>query len=320
MEKDQESANDNRGQKSEDEESEEIEEVLEGVVSQDDESEGSAEPLMVLQSQNSDLSDQEFTTELPENSIIHKKQDVEQQIIDKVELGQHDTLQSIVDPVISDEDDSDRLESGNILTKTNLREVVSDTEISEIAMQEPASDREILVGNTDQEILVGDTDTRDDESQDNINSVSDDNELNVSLDNYMAFPASIQKNSAAALYVAHIESTVPSVTMDRSFDTDEVLKAVYDRESVVSDIFEPSQPEMETSKQPGYSRYDALRSKYTRPRPPPYRPDDPKLTYLPARGVRSYAPFLKSSPLAELYLDNEQVSVHIQQITVGVHT
>ncbi|XP_060578720.1 uncharacterized protein LOC132735747 isoform X2 [Ruditapes philippinarum] len=321
MDKDREDTNgSDKGQGSEDEESEEIEEVLEGVVTQDEDSGTSEEPMMVLE-QKTESPDQvkeesfnkslSFSTEESESSTIDEKQyqedkeiTLEDKEIDLGHSGQHDTLQSADDPIISDEDDSDRMEQENKLTKSNLKEVVSDMEISEIVMQDPPSDREIVEGEEDQ---------KDDESDRNsyIHSVSDDTELNVSADNYMDFPTTMQKrsfDSGTLQSGAYARLTpVPSSTPNKSVDTDDIINAVYDRESVVSDIFEPNTDDVEEpSTELKFSRYDSLRSKYTRPRPPPHRSEDPSLTYLPARGVRSYAPFLQSSPLAGLYMGYEQ--------------
>ena len=320
MDKDQVDTNESdKGQGSEDEESEEIEEVLEGAIIQDEDSGASEEPMMNLEHKSEDLVQDEstgkslsYSTEESESSTIDEKQyhedkeiKLEDKEIDLSHSGQHDTLQSVDDPIISDEDDSDRMELANKLTKSNLRDVVSDTEISEIIMQDPPSDREILEGEEIQ---------KDDESDRNsyIHSVSDDTELNISVDNYMEFPTAMQKTSVDS--GPQLESgayarltPLPSSTPDKSVDTDDIINAVYDRESVVSDIFEPTTGDVQPSSELSFSRYDSLRSKYTRPRPPPRRPEDPSLTSLPARGVRSYAPFLKSSPLAGMYMGYEQV-------------
>lgn len=308
-----------KGQGSEDEESEEIEEVLDRFESGDEESGdngeealvepqngGGEEALMLMQHQNENIGvipEEESLeredngvvlplvgslsgaigeipdmAEVSDSSTIHEKQDSEQQELEPCDLGQHDTLQSIEDPLISDDDDSYSMGLDTKLTKSNLKKVVSDTDISEIVMQDAASDREVL-----------DNAGGKDEAND---VVSDDNESNVSMDNYMEFP---------------------TVIHNRPIHTDYVMDAAYDGESVVSDIFEPNGTEQGPSQEAGYSRYDTLRSKYTRPRLQPHWPDDPTLTYLPARGVRSYAPFLKSSPLAGMYMDNEQVSNYLQK-------
>lgn len=211
-------------------------------------------------------------SDISENLSYSEKQDTEVQ-----EAGQSkdDTLRSN-DPVASDDDESDRRqrpEADATLVKAFESEDQSDTEISEIPMQDPASDREILDEEMEYEKRL---------DKDKTGSVSDDQEANISTDNYMDLPGS---------------------SRNKSGDTEEIVHAVYDASSVVSDVFEPTHrtapPPDDT--RPRYSRYDDLRSKYTMPRQAPHKPDDITLTYLPARGVRSYAPFLKSSQLAEFY-------------------
>lgn len=210
-------------------------------------------------------------SEISENLSQSEKQDTEGR---ETGQGRNDTLRSD-DPVMSEEDDSDhraKEEADAILAKSNVKDELSDTDISEIPMQDPASDREILDEEMDYKKEL-------DEKQ---GSVSDEQEVNISADNYM---------------------DLPGEGRNKSGDTEEIAHAVYDTTSIVSDVFEPNQRphSAPTDYRPKYSRYDDLRSKYTIPRAPPHRPEDVTLTYLPARGVRSYAPFLKSSPLAEFY-------------------
>lgn len=210
-------------------------------------------------------------SELSENLSYSEKQDGE---VRETGHGRNDPVRSD-DPLLSDEDDSDhraKTEADAILAKANVKDELSDTDISEIPMQDPASDREIL----DEEMEYS---KEIDKKQE---SVSDEQDVNISADNYM---------------------DLPGTGRTKSGETEEIAHAVYDTTSVVSDVFEPSHRTQPPSidYRPKYSRYDNLRSKYTIPRPPPHKPDDVSLSYLPARGVRSYAPFLKSSPLAEFY-------------------
>ena len=217
---------------------------------------------------------EEETTEGTESEISESLSLTEKQ--DTVEGHSSDTGQGQVDPVLSDDDDSDRraeLEAEAQQVKATILDDTSDTDISELQIQDPASDREIL----DEEMEYrGDLENKQ-------GSVSDDQEVNISVDNYMALPSTQSVN-------------IPADTVD-------IAHAVHDANSVVSDVFEPghrNQP-LRQDNLPKYNRFDDLRSKYTMPRSPAHKPKDVTLTYLPARGVRSYAPFLKSSPLAEFY-------------------
>ena len=180
------------------------------------------------------------------------------------------------DPILSDEDDS---ENKNKLVRPNMHEVVSDTEISEI-LQDNTSDKDIPDDYTSD---IKDT------SGDKLESISDDNELDLSTDHYMEFPVT---------------------NANKSMDTDDIITAVYDDASIISDIFEPNIAKKEKVPSKAVtSRYDDLRSRYTRPRPPPNRSGDPELIYLPARGVRSYAPFLKTFPHSDYTLEDDSLTV-----------
>ena len=231
-----------------------------------------------------------------------KEADIDGEDRDSLTPSHLDTHRS-TDPIMSDDDDSDQLavkQKEAQQTKAHIQDVISVSDISEIPEQEPllslgkeslskylddaTKDREsssIYKDDFDDDDLVNQQDDDDDIEP---SSLNEDNEFNISMDHYMDFPRASSSRSTA--------------------NKDPVGKTLFrkDSESVVSDIFEPRPASsLSGTPQPSYSRFDDLQSRYTRPRPLPHHPEDLSLTYLPARGVRSYSPFLKSSPLAEFY-------------------
>lgn len=217
-------------------------------------------------------------SDISENLSYSEKQDSE-----VTESGQGQTAILRSEELVMDDDNFDRTnrpEADATLSKSNISNIPgtgSSKETLGISTQAAGSGDKIQ---TEME-YTGVVDTAQQ------GSVSDDQEVNISADNYMELPQTGRRKSA---------------------ETEELAHTVYDASSIISDVFEPSrsQPPPEDNR-PRYNRYDDLRSKYTLPRSAPHKPDDLTLTYLPARGVRSYAPFLKSSPLAEFYR-GDQVS------------
>ena len=174
---------------------------------------------------------------------VEEKQENEQIEGEKgIELASQDSSlvrSDLLEPLLSDEDDHDRLETDKKLRQI---QVVSDTEISEIPIQDNASDREILDDEAEAEK---------DLSDDNIGSVSDDSENTISEDKYMQFPAAAKQNVSAG--------------------TEDIIQGLTDTGTAMRDIFvEPR--EMFRQSSPIHSsgaRYDSARSRYTRPRMPP---------------------------------------------------
>ena len=179
-------------------------------------------------------------------SSEHEKQDTEQKEVGKeIDVGLRDTSlarSDLAEPLLSDEDDHDRLETQKKLRETYMAEVVSDTEISEIPIQDNASDREIL----DDEEVEEDKDT----SVDNVGSVSDDSEPTISEDRYLSFPTSTKQ--------------------DGSNTTDTILQGLAETGTTVSDIFvEPRRRSPDSSPiRMSTPNFDNSRSKYSRPRMP----------------------------------------------------
>lgn len=179
------------------------------------------------------------------STSVHEKQESEQSEQEKDEeyasLDTSTVKSDLVEPLLSDEDDHDRLETDKKLRELKMFEVVSDTEISEIPIQDNASDREIL----DDEV-EDDKDT----TLDKVGSVSDDSEHTISEDKYLQFPT----------------PTKPNV----SVETDDIIQGLAEAGSVISDMFVESRPPFHQSS-PEHSselRFDSSRSKYTRPHMP----------------------------------------------------
>ena len=220
-------------------------------------------------------------------SSIQEKQENEQSEGEKgAELASPDSSlvrSDLLEPLLSDEDDHDRLETDKMLRQMDMAQVVSDTEISEIPIQDNASDREIL----DDEV-----DIEKDLSDDNIGSVSDDSENTISEDKYMQFPTQTKRNA--------------------SCETDDIIQGLTEEGTVMRDIFvEPDHMFLESTpvhssvetdhmfleSSPVHSsdtRFTSTRSRYTRPRMPP----------------PSYSPCIRPPPIG-YYLDDDEVHVSI---------
>ena len=177
---------------------------------------------------------------------VHEKQENEQSERDKeTELASPDSSlvrSDLVEPLLSDEDDHDRLETDKKLREMDMAQVVSDTEISEIPIQDNASDREILDDEVEDEK---------DMSVDEVGSVSDDSENTISEDKYMQFPTPSKQNVSCT--------------------TDDIIQSLAEAGTVISDIFiEPRMTFQESSPiQSSDTKFDSTRSRYTRPRMPP---------------------------------------------------
>ena len=184
---------------------------------------------------------------------IQEKQENEQSEGEKgAELASLDSSlvrSDLLEPLLSDEDDHDRLETDKKLRQMDMAQVVSDTEISEIPIQDNASDREIL----DDEV-----DVEKDLSDDNIGSVSDDSENTISEDKYMQFPTQTKQNVSS--------------------ETDDIIQGLTEAGTEMGDIFiELGHGRMYLESSPVHSsdtRFTSTQSRYTRPRmsPPSYSP------------------------------------------------
>ena len=171
----------------------------------------------------------------------HEKQETEQKEQVKETPDTSLAKSDLAEPLLSDEDDHDRLETQQKLRETYMAEIVSDTEISEIPIQDNASDREIL-DDEDEDVK--------DISVDTIGSVSDDSEHTLSEDKYLQFPT----------------PTRPDV----SNETDNILQGLAEAGTVISDIsVEPLKRSQDSSPvRVSTPKFDCSRSKYTRPRMP----------------------------------------------------
>ena len=178
---------------------------------------------------------------------VHEKQEIETSEQEKdiavTSLDSSLVRSDLAEPLLSDEDDHDRLETDKKLRQFNMADVVSDTEISEIPIQDNASDREILDDEVEDEKDV---------TADTIGSVSDDTEITggtISEDTYLQYPSQERQNV--------------------SNETDTIIQGLAEAGSVISDIFaEPLRRSRESSPSSA-ARFDSSRSKYTRPRMPP---------------------------------------------------